>query len=294
MISFNPISVNSLIDDEWRCKEKLSNCYSRIGFHWLEKMLRVARVISRGVSIHTKVGNSFLKNTTIKRFNSSNFEQKKTFWFTVFRLWKNIAARYAIITGVVVGVLYIAWKVFSFFGALSFDDVGKWSFYAGFISAMSLVLIFSLYKRQYSYKTSQVFTEAFNRASRDASIKQMLGEPIIPGKFKAYGYEMKDSQLGDFDQGYHTYILNYIKQVFGFGKQTNLQMLFQLNGAKRMAIVSCEVSKLPGLTTVNNLNFQSLSVDVFHKDPSAKPGVKARVILEGTEADVVEKQNSLF
>jgi hypothetical protein len=222
-----------------------------------------------------------------KQNETVDTEPRINFWWSVFGLWKNIALRYSIITVCVVAVVWFAWKIMSFFGSLTFDEVGKWSFYAGFLTCLSFVVVANLYKRQYSYKSNQVFTAAYARTTANVQIRELLGTPILPGKFKAFGYELRDGDLGSFDQSYHQWIFNYIKKTLGFGKQKTMQMLFQLNGSKRMAIVSCEVMKLPGLTTVHNLVFESLSVDVFHKDQVAKPGTKVRIILEGTEDNVV-------
>src|SRR4051812_47050039 len=84
----------------------------------------------------SKLKDSLTRISHQKRFNSANggedWESRRSFWSSVFSLWKNLFARYAIITGVVIGALWISWKVVSFFGALTFDEVGKWSFYAGF------------------------------------------------------------------------------------------------------------------------------------------------------------------
>lgn len=223
----------------------------------------------------------------------SSYQEKKSFWSLVFKLWKNVATRYAMIASGVIIVSYAGYKITQFFSSLTFEEVGRWAFWAGFWSAMILVMFFSLFKNQYTYKTNKVFQEAYHRIKSNPQIIEQLGEPVEMGKFKTYGYEFRQGELSNVDSNPTTWFWNIFKKITNIGKNHNLQILFQINGAKRMGMVSGEVSKLPGFNVGNDIVFKSLSCDVFHKDQEKKPGTKMRVILEGTEEDVVRDKTNI-
>lgn len=241
-----------------------------------------------------------VKSTKTLKLNSINFkrsystfQEKRSFWSLVFKLWKNLAARYALIAGGVVLVSYAGYKITTFFSSLTFEEVGRWSFWAGFWSAMILVIMFSMFKNQYTYKTGKVFQEAFSRINKNPQLVEQLGEPLSMGKFRTFGYEFKQGELSNVDSNPTTWFWNLFKKATSIGKNHNLQILFQVEGAKRMGMVSGEVSKLPGFNVGSDIIFTSLSCDVFHKDQEKKPGTKLRVILEGTEEDVVRDKTNI-
>jgi hypothetical protein len=67
---------------------------------------------------------------------------------------------------------------------------------------------------------------------KENGIIEKLGDPVMPGKFKAYGYEFREKNNPDgLDDRYRTYLLNQIKGYMGF-KSKNMQMIFQLSGSK--------------------------------------------------------------
>jgi hypothetical protein len=150
-------------------------------------------------------------------------------------------------------------------------------------------------KRSFEFKATQVYRLALNKVLNDEQVGHLLGRPIIPSKFKSFGYEFKDGAVNNADSRYLNWILNSIKHRIGY-QERYLQMMFQINGTKRTAMVTCEVAKLPGITVSNlsNYNFKSLSVEVFHKDPSSKPGTKVTVVLEGKEEDVIRSSSIKF
>eukprot|EP01080_Neovahlkampfia_damariscottae_P006563 gene6563-10726_t len=214
--------------------------------------------------------------------------EEKGFWTTLFSLWGNLVVRYAMIAGISVIAIYTGYKVWSFFTNLTFEQIGRWSFWAGFWTAASISMAIYVTKRSFEFKATQVYRVALNKVLNDPQVGELLGRPITPSKFKSFGYDFKNGSISTQDLGYINWILNAIKEKIGY-QQKYLQMMFQINGLKRMAVVTCEVSKLPGITVANlsTYNFRTLSVEVFHKNQTEKPGTKVVVVLEGKEEDVI-------
>ena len=177
----------------------------------------------------------------------------------------------------------------------TFEQIGRWSFWAGFWTAASISMIIYVTKRSFEFKATQVYRVALNKVLSDPQVGELLGRPITPSKFKSFGYDFKKGGVPNHDSGYINWILNSIKEKIGY-QQKHLQMMFQINGLKRMAVVTCEVSKLPGITVANlsNYDFKSLCVEVFHKNQEEKPGSKVIIVLEGKEEDMLHSSDVKF
>jgi hypothetical protein len=185
--------------------------------------------------------------------------------------WKQYFIRYIIITAVGLGVLYAVYWISDLFSSITFKNVAKWSFWTGLLLGGSLVGGGAFLKQYFTISSRTVYKIALKRAVANEKVVSQLGTPIRPGRFRAYSYEYPDVQGDQHDVP--------LARRMQFWKPVHMQMMFQIVGSKgKQGMVSCEVSRRPGIWNMlnNNFKFHSLSVDI--------PDDEDRVIMKGTEA----------
>ncbi|KAG2388727.1 hypothetical protein C9374_000166 [Naegleria lovaniensis] len=194
------------------------------------------------------------------------------------KFWKMYFVRYAVISTLIFGVIYIVWEVTSWLSSITFKNVATVSFYFGFLSALMCCGVTWLAVLAFSIHPSTVYRAAIKKVLANKTLRDNMVTPLTPGKFRAYSYTYPD-----FNNAHEVPLVRRIQ----FWKPKRMQLCFQLVDAnKKTAMISCDVSRKDGIINLlrNRFTFHSLIVDI--------PDREDRLFLRGTDQDAVYENAS--
>jgi len=183
---------------------------------------------------------------------------------------------YLIAASVLFGALLILkggiW-IIHFFSNINFTEVGHVAFLAGIVSGLGLVALFSIGARALSPRPEPVYRMVLKTVSNNGRVIARLGEPITPGKFRAYSIVEGELRVRSNSAGPTSTSLapspepGWWQRIW---KPRRVQMLFTLNGSRTTGIVSAEVQ----MDERANPFFRLLAMDVVDGPPE-------RIVLHG-------------